>query len=152
MLSLTLVFSSCKKDSDSDPDPAPTKKDMLVGNNWVLIGYSISPAIDFDGDGTQENNLIPYFDACNLDDFIDMKSDNTYTNEEGPSKCDPNDPQVYETGVWGFNSDETIVIFTPAGGAGAYEYNISSLTSAQWVATDTFVDNGVTYTVTLTFN
>jgi hypothetical protein len=151
VLAISLVFSSCKKDDDDDNNtPAPTKKEMLTGNNWSIVAYSVEPAIDYDQNGTQENNLMPYLQACNLDDFYNLNADNTYTAEEGSSKCDPNDPQVYENGNWVFNSDETLVVFSPAGGQ-SYEFSIESLNASRWDAEQVVVANGVTYTFSLSF-
>jgi hypothetical protein len=151
MLCITLVLSSCSKDEEETVAPAPTKKQMLSGNNWVIKAYTVEPAIDIDQNGTQENNLLPYLQACNLDDFIDLNEDNSYTAEEGASKCDPNDPQVYETGDWSFNSDETFIVFSPDGQA-SYEFSIESLSASQWEAKQVQVSNGVTYTFSLTFD
>lgn len=150
ILICTSLLFSCKKDEETTT-PAPTNKDKLVGKNWTLSAYSIEPAIDIDGNGTQENNLMPFLQACNLDDFYDLNSDNTYTAEEGASKCDPNDPQVFETGTWAFSSDGTLVIFSPNGGA-SYEQSIESLSTSVWEATRTVVQNGVTYTQSLTYD
>lgn len=151
LLSITLLLSSCSKDEEDTPTPAPTKKEKLIGNNWVVTAYSVEPAIDIDQNGTQENNLMPYLPACNLDDFIDLNENNSYTAEEGASKCDPNDPQVYETGDWSFNSDETFIVFSPDGQA-SYEYSIVSLTASQWEVEQVQVSNGVTYTFSITFD
>lgn len=151
MLCISLSFSSCKKDEEEEPAPAPTKKELLSGNNWELTAYSVEPAIDIDQNGTQENNLMPYLQACSLDDFTDLNTDNTYTSEEGPSKCDPNDPQVFESGSWSLNSDETLVIFSPSGQQ-SYEMSIESLSSSQWEAKQIVVSGGVTYTFSLTFD
>jgi hypothetical protein len=44
-----------------------------------MIGYISSPAIDVDGDGNKKSNILPYFQACDLDDFNDTKAENIYT-------------------------------------------------------------------------
>jgi len=115
------------------------------------VAYDVQPAIDFDGNGTQETDLIPFLLACGLDDFVDYNTDNTYTKEEGPSKCDPNDPEVFESGSWTFNSDQTRIVHTPAG-AVPYELEIVSVSTSKLIVEETQVLDGVTYTVTLEYN
>lgn len=146
-----LSFSSCN-DDDDDEDPAPpTRTELLTGRNWMVEGYNIEPAIDIDGDGTQENNLIPFIAACNLDDFYDFNVDGSYTIEEGASKCDPNDPTIVQSGDWLWNSDNTRLIFEASGG-GTSEAEVISITATEVVVEFTSVDQGVTYTETQTWN
>tara|TARA_R110000850_G_scaffold91940_7_gene195526 strand:+ start:190 stop:672 length:483 start_codon:yes stop_codon:yes gene_type:complete len=143
-----LTVTSCKEEDKTDPPP--TRTEMLTGNNWTRTRIEIEPAIDIDNNGTQENNLTPYFAACDLDDFMNLKTDKTYIVEEGPSKCDPNDPQIIETGVWTLNSDNTRIALT--GGGVTTDVLIKSISSSQWIGEEKFVDQGVTYTLTTTYN
>lgn len=145
-----LSFSSCNDDDDEDPTP-PTKTELLTAKNWMVEGWNVEPAIDIDGNGTQENNLIPYIDACNLDDFFDFNSDGSYTIEEGASKCDPNDPSVVESGDWLWNSDNTRLIFEPNGEANR-EADVISIKSSEVIVEIKTVIEGVTYTETQTWN
>lgn len=146
-----LSFSSCNDDDDEDDPTPPTKTELLTARNWIVEGLTVEPAIDIDNNGTQENNLIPFLAACNLDDFYDFNADRSYTIEEGASKCDPNDPTIVESGDWLWNSDNTRLIFEPNGGT-TMEAEVISLTATELVAEFTVVDQNVTYTYTQTWN
>ena len=55
-ITASLIFTSCEKDEEEPP--APTKSEMLTSRNWRMTALNVEPALDVDGDGTQENNLI----------------------------------------------------------------------------------------------
>lgn len=150
LLGIGIITTACKKDEEKKEEP-PTKTEMLTGNNWVRTRIEIEPAIDFDGNGTQENNLTPYFAPCDLDDFMNLKTDKTYIYEEGPSKCDPNDPQVIETGTWTLNSDNTRLVLT-AGNGGTTDYIIKALSNSSLVTDEQATIQGVNYTITTTYD
>ena len=143
------VTTSCS-DDDEDEAPAPTRTQLLTAKQWKLNALTVEPALDIDGDGTQENNLIPFIPACDLDDIQKFNTDGTYTFEEGPTKCDPNNPQVYESGTWQWNTDQTRLV-TNSGGSTS-DVLVTSITSTAMVQTETVVENNVTYTFTYTFN
>ncbi len=149
LLAISLLTTSCDSDDEGDA-PAPTRSEMLTARNWVITGLNVEPALDVDGDNTQENNLMPYLQACTLDDFQDFNSDNSYTIEEGPSKCDPNDPQIVEAGEWLWNSDGTRLVMNA--NSETFEAKVTSLSSAEMVWEYTLVQGGVTYTFTQTMN
>lgn len=144
LLSL-LVFTGCKDDKEDPPKPK-SRTELLTAHQWVRQGWNISPAIDFDGDGTQENDLWPYVQTCNRDDFYFFTTSLVYTLEEGTTKCDENDPQVIETGTWTWNSDETILTVSPNGFPTA-EVPVQELTESKMVWKEVVVIEGVTYTV-----
>ncbi len=153
-----LDFDSCLCDcpqgfSGDSCEVEPTKTELLISKNWMVEGLTVEPAIDIDNNGTQENNLIPFLAACNLDDFYDFNADGSYTVEEGVSKCDPNDPSIIQSGNWLWNSDETRIIIEPFGqGAPTSELEIISISFTEVVLSSTQVSQGVTYTYTQTWN
>jgi hypothetical protein len=144
-----LAFSSCN-DDDEEEEPAPTRSELLVNKNWSVTGLTVEPAIDIDNNGTQENNLIPFLAPCFLDDFFRYNSNGTYTGEEGASKCDPNDPQVFESGTWLWNSDQTRLVMNFSGGS--RDVLVTSITAGELKYNDVIVDNNVTYTFSYTLN
>jgi len=141
--SLFLATISCKKD-----DSAPSKKELLTGKNWVLTAETVSPAINFNG--VLITDLYAQMESCTKDDVSKFNSDGTYTFEEGASKCDPSDPQVWDSGTWVFNSDQTIIVMTSST-YGSINAEIVELTSSKLVVThDETVDN-IKYTITDTY-
>jgi hypothetical protein len=144
------LFTACSKDDDDTPPP-PTKTQRLTAKQWRLTAQTINPGIQLEPGGPTITDLLVTYLPCQLDDFVKFNTNGTYSAEEGPTKCDPNDPQVIETGTWIWNADETRIIITPAGGSTA-DLLVTSLTSSQLVTQITFTDvvNGVPITYTLT--
>ena len=71
--------------------------------------------------------------------------------EEGATKCDPDDDQIFETGTWDMNEGETTLTITPTGDDPPTVFTIVSMSSSQVVMTETEDLEGTTYTYTYTF-
>jgi hypothetical protein len=99
-----LTFSSCKKDSDNPsptnntPAPAPTKTQLLTANSWKATSM-VSMGFDF----------FPHMSACEKDNFLTIKADGTYIEDEGATKCDPTDPQT-SNGLWKFVNNQSAIV------------------------------------------
>ncbi len=141
---LVMCFAiSCKKEKSL------SNESMLTGKNWKVVGYTVDPGLSING--TIVTNLYEQFDPCVKDDIFNCKTDRTYTMEEGLIKCSVDDPQVYESGTWTFNSDETVLILTTSGGI-MTNYNLENLSSTEIVLkTEVFIDN-LKYITTTTYN
>jgi hypothetical protein len=142
IITITLLAFSCKKDEKV------MKKDLLSGKDWILISETISPALDVNG--TLITDLYSQLDACDKDDIGKFNSNGTYTLEEGLTKCDVNDPQVYETGTWTFNSDETIIVTSSSTGE-VTNSNIQELTANKLILKQEAIFNNINYTITSTY-
>lgn len=136
-LGSSVVFTSCKKDDD------PTKKEMLVGKNWVPTAMTVDPALPVVG-----TNLFNQIPACEKDDIIRFVADGKATFDAGASKCDLTEPQT-ETGSWALNPTETVLSYTTPDGE-TVSLTLKSITSSKIVGTFQDVINGVVYTVELT--
>lgn len=93
-----IVFVNCSKD---DKTESKSKMTLLTQKDWVITKFE---------EKTNNNPYVddfPNWDACNKDDRYVFRTNNTYELNEGPTKCDAADPQVYETGVWAFAENET---------------------------------------------
>ena len=101
ILSLSLLglmfFAACKK---NDPPAPPTNTD-LIARNWKITAMTGTfpplPAVDILGQ-------VP---ACEKDNILKVQSNGTYTEDEGPTKCSPTDPQIASTGTWSFSNNDT---------------------------------------------
>jgi hypothetical protein len=142
IVSLCLATFSCKKDD------APSKKDLISGKNWMLISETVSPAINFNG--ILITDLYAQLDDCTKDDISKFNANGTYTFEEGATKCDVNDPQVFDSGTWVFNSDQTILVLTSPSN-GTINAEIIELTSSKIVTSQQSTIDGINYTVTDTY-
>jgi hypothetical protein len=138
---ILLALFSCEDDEKS-------KTELLTGKTWKMTGYTVDPAYNYFG--TLISDIFAQWDACDKDDIYSFKTDKTYTFEEGLTKCDPEDDQVYETGTWTFNADETVLVLTTEGET--YNMTIVELSSGTLILTDQEQEEGIYYTYTLTFN
>jgi hypothetical protein len=162
LLVLSLAFNACKK--DKDPTPAPTKTDFLTAKPWKNTGLTVSPRLPADTTGTNflPEDIFTYRQnnggGCRNDDLKKFnKNPATYSLEEGATKCNPADSQVYETGTWVFSSDENTLVLTEAGYP-PVNYTIIELSATtlkyqyQFQARTNSTSPIVTYTVTETLS
>ena len=153
------IISSCKKETTEPaapvevaptptltptPTPAPaTKTELLTAKKWKITAYTVSPAIDLNGNGTMVSNIYAQMPACEKDDLYIFNVNSSVTADEGGSKCDPNNPQSKLDGTWTFNSTETIITWDE-------DYNIETLNSTTLKVNNVEARNGINYTFTQT--
>lgn len=118
MTVIVLGLAQCKITGNDDPAPDPniSKTELLAGKSskaWVLTSSKI------DGDEVIIQAL-----SCSKDDNMVYRTAKTYEWNEGSSKCNAKDPQVYETGTWEFNTGETEIILNKE-----FNYTIVKLTT-----------------------
>jgi hypothetical protein len=101
-LGLVLTLSSCK-DDDDDKAPSKTTKDYLTAGFWKTTAQVIDPGINFGG--TVITDFFAQTPDCAKDDLVRFNTDGTITDDEGPTKCDPNDPQTMNNGTWVLSAD-----------------------------------------------
>ncbi len=140
-----IAFTGCKKDKD---ETKADKTGMLAEKNWKMTAATIDPAIDWFGNGTLVTNLYAQLPVCTKDDLTIFRKNGTVAFDEGTAKCEPNDPQT-RSGLWSFNTDQTIVSVTDDGETDSWE--IIELTKEKLKVDYTIVDEGLTYTITSTF-
>ncbi len=146
----TVTFAGCKKDEETTSTPTPTsKKALLIDKNWKVTAYTVNPAYNYSGTGAV-TNLIGYIAPCELNNITLYVTANTYTIDEGATKCSAGDPQTKESGSWAFNSDETSITITPTGGI-AKAYPISALSETTLSLTESLTSGGTTYVFTKTY-
>jgi hypothetical protein len=104
LLFSALVFASCKKDKDEEPAP-PTKKELL-SNKWKVADVK-------NASGTSVIGLpLPQI-MCLKDNIFTLKTDDTYTIDEGAVVCEPSTAQ---SGTWQLTGNDTKIQFTPSTG------------------------------------
>lgn len=107
MIMVAMGLTQCNVTGNGDdptPDPSISKTELLAGTSskaWVLTSSKI------DGDEVINQAL-----ACTRDDNMVYRTAKTYEWNEGATKCRAQDPQIYETGTWEFNTGETEIILS----------------------------------------
>jgi len=142
-----LTFTACKKDEDSPK----TAKDYLTAGFWKMTAGTIDPGIDFGG--TVITDFYAFLDACEKDDLTRFNADGTITDDEGATKCDPDDPQTTTDGSWVLSADnKTVTMSYP--GEDPTSMTIGTLNESTFVGTYTIVEDfgggPVSYTFTIT--
>ena len=99
-LLILLVLISCNKDDELGNQ----KEKMLTGKNWKLTSAQSDPPIDSDGQSITD--IYAVMPSCAKDNTTKFNADGSVLFDEGPSKCDAQDPQT-EISEWSFNSDKT---------------------------------------------
>jgi hypothetical protein len=85
---LALTVCAC----GDDDEPQPISAELLAGNTsktWYLTDQEAAGFADFEDQPT-----------CIQDDRWVFYSIGTMQQNEGASKCDPSDPQIYVNGNW----------------------------------------------------
>ncbi len=135
-------FTACTK-TDDTPQSAQTRAELLLGR-WSISGMMYSPAYDQNGDGITENDAFPVLRPCEKDNIVTFKPNGIQEYDEGPSKCNPTDPQSVP-GTWGLNNNDTFLAID------ADLWTIIVLNTTTLKISLAFVEAGITYTVTITY-
>jgi hypothetical protein len=141
-------FSEDLGDGEEPVTPSnPSNTATLLIGTWKMTGNTVSPEMDYDIDGTKETNVFPVMDACEKDGTIVFNTDMKVTEDEGPTKCDTDDPQSV-TMIWSLSADNKILTLE---GSGTRE--IVSISATKLVMKIKFsgFGDGVEYTFTTTF-
>lgn len=96
LLMIILVTACSKKDKTA------SKSELLTSGTWKLSAAEE----DNDGNGTYEIDNYAFFSDCFKDNYFTFQTNGILEMNEGPTKCDPADPQT-ETGNWQLTQNET---------------------------------------------
>lgn len=100
------ALSNCKKEEKSN---TPSKTDLLTSGQWRMTAYTLTPPMDLNGDSAVDSDGLAAMDACERDDLFIFQKGGTLTLDEGPTKCNPSDPQT-EMAEWSFQNNETGIV------------------------------------------
>ncbi len=102
-------LSACKKDKE-DAKPK-TKSEIIVDKKWRINAATAS----FTANGRPTTqDLLPFIDDCEKDNFTTYKGDKSFVDDNGPTKCDPTDSQT-QNGTWDLSSDQSKILITYPG-------------------------------------
>jgi hypothetical protein len=101
MTGIFFVAPACKKE-----EKTRTKKELISNGSWILTSYTVNPAIDYNGDGTDESDIYAVMEQCVKDDRTTFEADGMGTIDEGSTKCDPSDDQTIPI-TWSLTVNDT---------------------------------------------
>ena len=132
--------------SCSDDDVFPeekTKMELLTATPWRRTALISTPAYDWNGNGMSDTNVLNIMFPCERDNLDLYAQNGIFTTNEGPTKCNPSDPQTW-TMNWAFLDNETKLVFDATDVHDVY--TLIELTETTLKFQTTFVENGVSYT------
>ncbi len=111
ILSFTLLIGlfGCKKDEGNEPK---SNSDYLLSGNWQVTGTVLDPGIELQP-GIIVTDVFEFLvDDCAKDDFMTFNANGTITEDQGTTKCDPDDPQTNSDGSWTLSEDGNTLTIT----------------------------------------
>ena len=144
LLFVVLLFTACRKD---DAPTAKTTLELLQNKNWKLTGLTVTPGST--GTGT-EDVYNTWMEACEKDNLFRFNSGSIFILDEGPTKCDPSDPQS-QNGTWDYNDAVSMLHFQIAAPSDDYTLKIVSINESGFEGKQTENVGGTTYVTTATF-
>lgn len=153
-LVMAMAFTSCKKDEDDDNNNNGNKTtaDYLTTGTWKTTSMKIYPAIDYGG-GFIIDDFMMVLPDCTTDDLMTFKANGTLENDEGPTKCNPGDPQTTDDATWSLSSDDKLLTIVEPGEP-TFTVTITEINDTMMKGTYTmdedFGQGTQTYTITIT--
>jgi len=149
-LVISLAFASCDKKDDDNDNPSKSTSEYLTAGNWKITAMTIDPGIDIGG--LVITDFFTMTPACSKDDLTRFNSNGTITDDEGPTKCDQNDPQTTTEGTWVLSADnKTLTITDPE--EAPIDLTIVSINDSSFTGTYTLEEDFgtglMTYTITV---
>jgi len=146
-----VMFAACSK--KNDPAPLTPEQLIVTPKGWVATAITVNPAVQIP-DRPPFTDFFALLDRCEKDDITFFTLDLKYKVDEGASKCDPSDPQIFDQGTWSFNPAKTIITLTSTGGD-PLAYTIAELSASTFKGTYQSVvpetGTATVYTFTVTF-
>lgn len=127
LLFLTIWAAACKKSHSSPTDTTPPRVTLITQASWKFD----SSGVDGNKDGiidVVDTTLQP----CLKDNTYQFNKDSTGIADNGPTKCNPSDPQTTPF-TWSFSGTNQSVIKSNADPILAGGVNIFSMTSTKMV-------------------
>jgi hypothetical protein len=147
-LLLVFILAACKKNKDEAQ--AQDVEALLLNKNWKLTAFTVSPSIDF-GNGLT-NDVLSNWDSCDKDDLYVFKPNNVFLSDEGPTKCNPGEPQQ-SMATWSYNKTNKLLTYCvgTTGACDSHSWTITEINDNQFKATYPESINNIAYTLNVTF-
>jgi hypothetical protein len=142
LLTISVLMFRCS-DDDNDND---VKTSDLIQGSWQVTADLVSPPIDL-GTGPI-SDLYAAMDDCDKDDLYIIKANGIGEFNEGPTKCDPGDPQTAPF-TWALTNNDKNLVITEALGTLTFEIVQLNNTTLKMVIKENIL--GTDYTETITY-
>jgi hypothetical protein len=143
---LLVICLSCKEEA-----PAPTQTELLTRSAWKWVAGSVTPDFDVFSNGNPVSgdywNKAP---TCWQDDIRVFTTDGKFRHEEGATKCNVADRQIYAQGTWQFGTSEKLIKIKDSA-LGEQVWEIQELTATSLRVVEVYQERGKTYTFNYSF-
>jgi hypothetical protein len=102
-----LTFSGCTE-KDKEVTPGGGTPDF-VGKRLILSAFTMEPAVDLDGDGKPDPDLLRFLEDCEKDNIIIFEKGGKLSGENGLLRCDGDGPSQGDAGTWTYDETSKIL-------------------------------------------
>lgn len=92
------------------------KQFLHQNGGWVMCAAICEKPVDYNSDGIASRDVFAQELNCDKDDIMLYYSNNNIELTEGPTKCNPANPDVYENGTYSLNSTNSEISISFASG------------------------------------
>ncbi|MDJ1469837.1 lipocalin family protein [Cytophagaceae bacterium DM2B3-1] len=133
IVAVILSLPACKGSGDEPKD----YNAMISKSPWKIISATL--------DGKDEFSDL---NECYKDDLFRYQSGGSYSLEEGTTKCNTNDPQIFSEGTWSYDPDTKLLTMNQTSGSGQDgTFLVKELSSTKMVLEAPITFNGVKKTL-----
>lgn len=138
-----LYLAAC--DSSSTGLSVPGSREeivaLLTSKKWMRAALTINPGFDVLDNGHVVTDLYATEDACGHDNVLTISSDGSWTEDEGPVKCNASDPQT-TSGDWSLNAtSDSLTVSSDTGPTTAKIANLNASTLSLVASSNDWPDN-----------
>jgi hypothetical protein len=143
LMGLLCLAQSCKVTiEDINDNSLP-----FAGKRLQMSGFILSPAVDFDGDGVVDADLMKYIPACSLDDAMIFEKNGKLSGDGGKIHCtDEKLPAV--DAHWSY--DKSTKKLRMVNGSNINEWTVVTMSGNQLTVQAPLVNNGISHNAVLT--
>ncbi|MGK2861830.1 MAG: hypothetical protein ACSLE0_07840 [Chitinophagaceae bacterium] len=137
---VSMLHINCSKEDSPAPPSSKTKTELITKAAWKFSDAKVNGS-----------SVSAFLQTCQKDNILTFLTAGTGTADEGPSKCDPSDPQTNPF-TWNFQTNETILfVSTPFFSGGSSNFTLVSLTETELVISQNINVSGSTQNAVITF-
>ena len=140
--------SACKKNGADEGGDTST---AFAGKKWTVQRMELTPAIDLDGDGHADSDMMAFSEPCRLDDITIFKSDGSIVVNEGNLRCEEDDAQEYVSGTWSYDSSSKQLTISERGEEPSVVEVLEANDQQLRLKQSTQTGDGTVFSVTITF-